>query len=406
MPQEDLEKNADEQRHEPLAFISGRFVQAMYNWSVPEKEAFAIVAAMTRLRYLTVMRTVHVYTDHRNLMSIYDPNSSNPSIASYVASKLQRWGGILSEFDYAAYHIDGKLNYFADLMTRWAVSKLQRQVTAPVSTPDADVNEQQLIDLVKASQADLSEVEKKRLDLKLKQSLLWMGDRVYVPRSAVDVKMRLLIVAHCGRSGHRPYDETRGKLLQGFVWDNMNEDMQLFLRNCIHCLSTSEPYRIPRPLMQALHAILPNQLLHFDNLYIEPSISGCTCVLILKDDPTNYTWLRACKNADGDSAVQAILEWCSAFGIVHDWCSDQGRHFVILLMQSVARELRVKHRFTTAYAAWANGTVEVVCRSVLSALRKLCSEFSLAFTHGRRCYTVCKVFRIRFLLPSSAGDPR
>jgi hypothetical protein len=170
----------------------------------------------------------------------------------------------LSEFDCTVYHIDGELNYFADLMTRWAVSKLRRLETGLVSTPDADDNEQHLIDLVKASQPDLSEVEKKRLDLKLKQGLLWMGDRVYVPRSAVDVKLRLLIVAHCGRSGHRPYDETRRKLFQGFVRDNVNEDMQLFLRNCIHCQSTSGPYRIPPPLMQTLHATLPNQLLHFD----------------------------------------------------------------------------------------------------------------------------------------------
>jgi hypothetical protein len=178
------------------------------------------VAGMTRLRYLTVMRTVNVHKDHRNLTFIYDPESSNPNIASYVASKVQRWGVILSEFDYAVYHIDGELNYFVDLMTRWTVSKLRRLVLAPVSTPDADDNEQHLIDLVKASQADLSEVEKKRLDLKLKQGLLWMGDRVYVPLSAMDIKLRLLIVAHCGRSGQIPYDETRRKLLQGFVWDN------------------------------------------------------------------------------------------------------------------------------------------------------------------------------------------
>jgi Integrase zinc binding domain len=160
------------------------------------------------------------------------------------------------------------------------------------------------------------------LDLKLKQGLFWMGDRVYVPRSAVDVKLRLLIVAYCGRSGHRPYDETRRKLLQGFVWHNMTEGTQLFLRNCIHCQSTSGPYRIPRPLMQTLHATVPNQLLHFEFLYIGPSISGCTYVLILKDDHTNYAWIRPCKNADGDSAVRAILEWYSVFGIVHDWCSE------------------------------------------------------------------------------------
>jgi hypothetical protein len=115
------------------------------------------------------MRMVHVHTDHRNLTFIYDPKSSNPNIASYVDSKLQHWGVILSEFDYAVPHIDGELNYFADLMTRWAVSKLRRLVTAPVSTPDADDNEQHLIDLVRKSQADLSEVQRKRLDLKPKK---------------------------------------------------------------------------------------------------------------------------------------------------------------------------------------------------------------------------------------------
>jgi hypothetical protein len=48
MPVEDLEKHTDEQRHEPLAFISGQFVRSSYNWSVPDKEAFEIVAAKTR----------------------------------------------------------------------------------------------------------------------------------------------------------------------------------------------------------------------------------------------------------------------------------------------------------------------------------------------------------------------
>jgi hypothetical protein len=48
-------------------------------------------------------------------------------------------------------------------------------------------------------------------------------------------------------------------------------------------------------------------------------------------------------------------------------------------MAAVAAELRVRHRFTTAYAPWANGTVEVVCRQVLKALRQLCPEFKLSF---------------------------
>jgi IS30 family transposase len=159
----------------------------------------------------------------------------------------------------------------------------------------------------------------------------------------------------------------------------MNEDLQAFLRKCIHCQSTNGSHRIPRPMMHTRYATLQNQLLHFDFLYIGPCVSGCTYLLVLKDDHTNYTWLRPSRIADGESAVHAVLELCSTFGIVHNWCSDQGRNFVKFLMQSVARELRVQHRFTTAYAPWANGNVEMVCRIVLSSLRKLCSEFSLAF---------------------------
>ena len=40
------------QRHEPLAFLSGNFNRSPKHWSVIEKEAFPIVEAVERLRYL------------------------------------------------------------------------------------------------------------------------------------------------------------------------------------------------------------------------------------------------------------------------------------------------------------------------------------------------------------------
>jgi hypothetical protein len=119
IPIEYLEKHIDEQRLCTLAFISGRFVRSAYNWSVPEIEAFAIVEAMTRVWYLTLVRTVHLHTDHRNLVYIFDPRRTNPIVANRVVSKLNRRGAVLSEFDYDVYHhIQGELNQFADLMTR------------------------------------------------------------------------------------------------------------------------------------------------------------------------------------------------------------------------------------------------------------------------------------------------
>jgi RNase H-like domain found in reverse transcriptase len=280
MPVEDLEKHVDEQRHEPLAFISGRFVRSSYNWSVPEKESFAIVAAMTRLRYLTLVRKVHVHTDHRNLVYIFDPRSTNPNVANYVVSKLNRWGVVLSEFDYDVYHVQGKLKHFADLMTRWSVSRIRRLMVAPLSTPDAaDEDPDYLMELVKKAQQDMTQSERARLDMKQRGGLYYVDTRLFVPRSAVDVKIRLLIVAHCGRGGHRPAKETKLKSLEHFVWDDIVEDVDTFFASCLHCAANDGPLRVQRPMMHTLHTIKPNQLLHFDFLYVGPSVEGCLLIL-------------------------------------------------------------------------------------------------------------------------------
>jgi RNase H-like domain found in reverse transcriptase len=285
MPVEDLEKHTDEQRHEPLAFISEQFVRSFYNWSVPEKEAFEIVAAKARLKYLTLVRKVHAHADHRNLVYIFDPRSTNPNVANYVLSKLNRWGVVLSEFDYDIYHIQGGLNHFADLMTRWSVSRIRGLVVAPLSTPDAAGEKPDyLLELVKRAQKDMTRSEWDRLDLKQSKGLYCVGTRVYVPRSAVDVKIRLLIAAHCGRGGHRPAMETKLKLLKNFVWDDVVDDVDTFLSSCLHCAANDGP------MTHTLHATKPNQLLHFDFLLVGPNVQGYVYILIFKDDLSNFVW--------------------------------------------------------------------------------------------------------------------
>ena len=52
IPPEDVELPVDEQRYEPLAFLSGGFGGASARWPSVEKEAFAIVESCKRLEYL------------------------------------------------------------------------------------------------------------------------------------------------------------------------------------------------------------------------------------------------------------------------------------------------------------------------------------------------------------------
>src|SRR5690349_12983244 len=88
IPIEDAEKPVELQRHEPLGFVGHRFNATELNWSVVEKEGFAIKDTMQKLDYLLQMkRPFKLFVDHKNLVQIFSPKE----VSKPTAQKLQRW---------------------------------------------------------------------------------------------------------------------------------------------------------------------------------------------------------------------------------------------------------------------------------------------------------------------------
>jgi RNase H-like domain found in reverse transcriptase len=96
VPKDQLYQPLEEQQHEPLGFLSGSFGGPSKSWSIVENEAYAVVAAMIRFERIVFGRQIHIYTDHANLVYIFDPYGQNPGIARHTASKLMRWAVKLS----------------------------------------------------------------------------------------------------------------------------------------------------------------------------------------------------------------------------------------------------------------------------------------------------------------------
>ena len=113
------------QQHGPLGFASGPFSGASFNWSVVEKEGYAVLAGITRFNYYTLSASgVRIYTDHRNLQFIFNPlKYSGSAIPKHTESKLARWAVVLSEYSYIIEQISGTDNVLADLLTRWAARR-------------------------------------------------------------------------------------------------------------------------------------------------------------------------------------------------------------------------------------------------------------------------------------------
>ena len=68
--------------------------------------------------------------------------------------------------------------------------------------------------------------------------------------------------------------------------------------------------------------------------------------MIIKDDKSAYTWLKATKEANSSEAAAALLKWFSAFGFVSTWISGRGNHFKNSLISAVNRMLHTHHHFT------------------------------------------------------------
>ena len=55
-----------------------------------------MVSAFKRLNYL-LRNGVHIYTDHRNLAYIFDPEACVSSVAKTTAQRLNQWKAVLGQ---------------------------------------------------------------------------------------------------------------------------------------------------------------------------------------------------------------------------------------------------------------------------------------------------------------------
>jgi RNase H-like domain found in reverse transcriptase len=106
-----LDLAVQDQQHQPLAFISGRFRGSQELWTIPEKEAFAVIETVTKHSYILLASDqFSILSDHFNLKYTHAPLSLDPSLARHTVSKIQRWALKLATYNYRIEHIAGEIN--------------------------------------------------------------------------------------------------------------------------------------------------------------------------------------------------------------------------------------------------------------------------------------------------------
>ncbi|KAH9114827.1 hypothetical protein LEN26_013016 [Aphanomyces euteiches] len=310
IPSEDLSLPLEDQRHEPLAFLSGRFTGASQRWPIVEKEAYAwYVPVVSRL-----------FTDHRNLVYMFNPRGSNSGMAKYQADKLQRWALVMSTFPYTIECLPGDTNVWGDLLSRWGSAQSSRTI-ARVRKLLHVVSPLQQNDFEWPTAKSILEAQKLVLKGEGPPHPVWLGatktpstwmtqGRIWVP----------------GAAGHRRVAATVKSVSDKFWWATLAQDVETFVKPCLHCMQVDGDV-VPRPLGSALHVEKPNELIHFDWLSMPLSTSGLKHVLVIKDDMSGFVHLFPAESADATSTVTALMGWFTLYGCVETWVTDGGSHF-------------------------------------------------------------------------------
>lgn len=152
---------------------------------------------------------------------------------------------------------------------------------------------------------------------------------------------------------------------ENFLRNNIELDAGELVKGCLHSIVTRAGDLIPHPLANALNGEKPNEVLHFDFLYMGLSREGKFYILTIQDEHSGYLWLWTTVSTTTEEALDALVHWIGSFGTINWFVSDQGSQFRNELILEHAAELLVHHQFTTAYSPWANETVEIVCQEVI-----------------------------------------
>ena len=225
-------------------------------------------------------------------------------------------------------------------------------------------SDESLLKLVK-SVIDRAEIRKGIMGLMTKD-----GWRTLAPRA---IQTRLLQHCHDAMlAGHKGVKATLDRLLESWVWPNVEEDVTAYVGGCKTCLSVNpRKSNHPAPLGNLGEAVGVGSRVHLDLAGPWPLDGGNRYVLVIIDAYSKWVELCPLPDKSAESAALGFYNaWICRYGQIEKLVSDQGKEFCNKVMKEICSLLQISHQTTSAYHPQANGQAERMVREVLRYVRK------------------------------------
>ena len=378
------------------------------NYAVTELEALAVYYACTHCEfYLSGAPDVLVVTDHRALEGLW--KKPLPDIPN---TRVQRYRERLAKFNLTIKWTPGKSHMLADalsripclsvaasdqsqdtaeddkeddaraMMTFAALCTLDRSFDQVAQDAAEDEAYMALLRYHSQGQKTLppEAQEFRSLDtdnLRKMNKLLFIGDRLLVPKKS---RRRLLRLLH---ASHQGYKKMQALAARHYVWPRMNNDIKNVVSGCAPCQALA-PARQRGP---------PNENNRFEvkNMYPMSHVSmdlfqiGTHHYLVQVDRYSGYMWVARLNSLSTNAIIRQLLVWWSHDGFPTDVRSDNGPQFREKFAEFL-NEHHISHSPTAAYSPSDNGLAENAVKQMKHLILKTKEEkedFELALLHWR-----------------------
>ena len=389
-----------------IQYISKSLNKTQQNWPVIEREAYAIVFAVNKLRQYLLGSQFTIYCDHKPLQSLFTAEMKN--------AKIQRWGIMLSEYGCQIKYHKGKLNIPADTLSRLTPPNTESNendiMLIDNSSPLHNINDEQtppevvnqnndLTDFfdIKAQQQRDKNINNIITDLNTKENSKFAGDYLiedgllyHISKPITydnTVRKQLVIPVNMTNTimeqfhndpyqgAHLNIDRVYDRLRRRFYWHNMYANISKFIDKCDVCKGRNLK-QLKIPIQDMSTPNFPFEIMAIDTCGPFPtSLSGNRFALTIIDHYSSWPEVFATKDKSAETVAQILLEYI----IPRHSCprvilSDQGSEFVNRVIALLNEKLHISHVKSSVRHPASNGKVEVFHRYMNNYMAKYVQE--------------------------------
>eukprot|EP00477_Mikrocytos_mackini_P000474 GAHX01000505.1.p1 GENE.GAHX01000505.1~~GAHX01000505.1.p1 ORF type:complete len:518 (-),score=93.09 GAHX01000505.1:1369-2922(-) len=316
-----------------VRLFSAKLNETQGRYSVMEKEAYAIVAALKSFKNLIWNSKIKIFTDNKNFT--FDKMIDN--------KRAQKWKLGMSEYDYTLNFVKGNDNLGAD--------GLSRNLYIGQPNEQSPFSNDQLAQFCYNSQ---NNTNRDKIEIK------------------VEKEMEFLTYSH-KELGHPGINKLTSSLKDFFKIKALRKKIATVTNDCLGCQRNKSGYSKIGGVQGYIESSAPLSFISSD-FYGPISLDefggqGKGYFMTITDVFSRFSVIRLMEDLNGTEVVRILEEWIRRFQVPDKLLTDQGRQYTSGELKKFCDRSNILHKYSTAYNPTGNSLSERINSTIGNIMR-------------------------------------